>query len=696
MKKLLFTFLAALYCMVMNAQDVTFTAGGIKYNVTGDNTVEVGKNENLSGTVVIPSTVKSDGITYNVTGIGDNAFSFCSAMSSVTIPEGVTSIGASAFKDCWNLNSITIPEGVTSIGASAFESCEVLNSITIPKGVTSIGASVFKDCWNLNSITIPEGVTSIGKYAFDDTGWYNKQEDGPLYLCNYLVGFKGENQPTDIVIKDGTMTIADEAFQFCLNLTSINIPYSVTSIGDWAFPADVLESITVDSENPVYDSRNNCNAIIETATNTLITGCKNTIIPSDVTRIGNNAFRACDELTSVTIPSGVTHIGDYAFLGCWGLTEIYVLATTPPTLGYNAFHKVEKDIPVYVPDVKTYTGWGGFTNLIKNVDLPTAKEEAIADLQTFINKEKIANAPIKEYADCINAATALKYIPSIVNDIKDGISNSDKFTLGEWKYLLDDNDGEYTIVGGSLTFTDKDIYQSDYDFTVTGNLEYTRTFKATGVWQAWFVPFDVTVGKMNQAGMEVAKIAGVLMDGEVPYIAFAKMTDPYAIVNANTPYVVKATESSVNIKLTGPDIRIRKSTSAELEAKRLTVQSSFDTFTFGGNYQPTNGYANEWYALNTSGVFLKMGDGADLVPQRFWMKIDTRTDTPYYTEESGASAKAFINMTVLGDDETTGIESLTPTLSESKGTIYNLQGQRVTSIQKGQVYIMNGKKFLAK
>ena len=250
---------------------------------------------------------------------------------------------------------------------------------------------------------------------------------------------------------------------------------------------------------------------------------------------------------------------------------------------------------------------------------------------------------------------------------------------------------------GNVLFPDKANYQYGYDFTVTGNLEYTRTFKATGVWQAWFVPFDVPVSDMNDAGMEVAEIAGVLMDeNKQPYIAFAKMTNTDAIVKANTPYVVKATESSVSMTLTGPDMCIRKSTSAELEAQRLTVQSSYNTFTFGGNYQPTNGYENEWYALNTSGIFQKMGKDTDLTPQRFWMKIDTRKDTPYYTEESGVSAKAFIGMTVLGDDETTGIESLTPTLSESKGTIYNLQGQRVTSIQSGQVYIMNGKKYLAR
>ena len=560
MKKLLFTFLAVMCCMAMNAQ-TAFEVNGIKYSVTGENTVEVViKDPSYSGTVVIPSAVTYSNITYNVTGIGDGAF------------------------------------------------------------------------------------------------------------------------------------------QFCTNLTSINIPYSVTSIGDWAFPAE-LNSITVDIENSVYDSRYNCNAIIETATNTLIAGCKNTIIPSDVTRIGNDAFRGCLQLTSVTIPSGLTYIGDNAFMNCWGLTEIYVLATTPPTLGYDAFWGVPTGIPVYVPDVETYsyTDWGGFTNLIKNVDLPTAKEEAIADLQTYFNEEKIANAPMEEYESRINAATAVKDIPSIVNNIKAEISNYTKFTLGEWKYLLDDNDGEYTIVGDELTFTDKDLYQSDYDFTVDGSITYIRSFKATGVWQAWFVPFEVTVSDMNAAGMEVAEIAGVLMDEKEPYIAFAKMTDTDAIVKANTPYVVKAKKSSVSMTLTGPDMCIRKSTSTELEAKRLTVQSSYNTFTFGGNYQPTNGYANEWYALNTSGVFQKMGDGANLAPQRFWMTIDTRTDTPYYTDESGAATKEFINFTVWGDDEPTGIETIDNgqwTIDNSQ--LYDLQGQKVTSIQKGQVYIMNGKKFFAK
>ncbi|MDO5829206.1 MAG: leucine-rich repeat domain-containing protein, partial [Methanocorpusculum sp.] len=574
MKKLLFTFLAAMCCMVMNAQ-TAFEVDGIKYSVTSENTVEVVANySNYTGDVVIPSTVTSDGIAYDVTSIGNRAFYFCSNLASVTIPKSVNSIGAEAFIDCVSLASITVAK-----------------------------------------------------------------------------------------------------------------------------------------ENTVYESPDNCNAIIEKSTHTLLWGCKNTVIPNTVTNINRFAFRKHTGLTSITIPESVKSIGDgafqstgltsviigksvetigeNAFKNCQGMTEIDVLATAPPTLGYDAFDIVPKDIPVYVPDVDAYKkiSWGGFTNLIKYVDLPTAKEEAIAGLQTFINEEKIANAPIKEYANSINAATAKKDIPSIVKNIKDGISNSDKFTLGEWKYLLDKNDEKYTIVGGSLTFTDKELYQSGNDFTAN-NLTYSRTFEATDVWQAWFVPFDVPISYMNAAGMKVAEIAGVLMDeNKQPYIAFAKMTNTDdiakmtstdAIVKANTPYVVKATESSVSMTLTGPDIRIRKSTAKELEAQRLTVQSSYNTFTFGGNYQQTNDYANKWYALNTNGIFQKMGEGVELAPQRFWMTIDTRTDTPYYTKESDATAKAFIGMTVLGDDEPTGIESLTPTLSEGNGVIYNLQGQRVT------------------
>ena len=156
---------------------------------------------------------------------------------------------------------------------------EIKDVPTVPESVTSIGGFAFYNCTGLTSITIPESVTSIGKSAFNG----------------------------------------------CTGLTSVTIPNSVTFIGDYAFcRCTGLESIIVGSDNTIYDSRDNCNAIIETATNTLITGCKNTVIPEGVTSIGKSAFFVCTGLTSITIPNSVTSIGDMAFYGCTGLTSITI------------------------------------------------------------------------------------------------------------------------------------------------------------------------------------------------------------------------------------------------------------------------------------------------------------------------------------------------------------------------------------
>ena len=201
---------------------------------------------------------------------------------------------------------------VTSIGNEAFKSCR-LTSVTIPNSVTSIGRSAFENCIGLTAITVPNSVTSIGDYAFSGSGL------------------------TTVDIPNSVTSIGGCAFQWCYFLESVTIPNSVMSIGIYAFSCcEKLESIVVDKENPIYDSRNDCNAIIETATNTLMAGCSKTILPNNITSISDWAFSYCGNLPSVIIPEGVTSIGDYAFLYCSGLTSV-TIPNSVTSIGDDAF-----------------------------------------------------------------------------------------------------------------------------------------------------------------------------------------------------------------------------------------------------------------------------------------------------------------------------------------------------------------------
>ena len=225
------------------------------------------------------------------TSIGNNAFSYCTGLTNVIVPDSVTSIGNEAFYGCNSLTSIVIPDSVTNIDNKAFNNCSGLTSVTIGSGVTSIGESAFQGCSGLTSINIPNSVTSIGNYALE---W-----------CDGL---------TNVIIGSGVTSIGSSVFMGCSSLASI----------------------TVDSNNTVYDSRNNCNAIIETATNTLISGCKNTVILSDITSIGSSAFGNCSGLTSIVIPDSVTNIGGWAFSNCSGLTSV-TIGSSVTSIGECAF-----------------------------------------------------------------------------------------------------------------------------------------------------------------------------------------------------------------------------------------------------------------------------------------------------------------------------------------------------------------------
>ena len=405
-----------------------FQSGDLYYNITSSSepyTVEVGGANSSITTVVIPETVTYESRTYSVTSIGDEAFDHCRSLTSVTIPNSVTSIGDGAFSRCFSLTSVTIPNSVTSIGSEAFRSCSSLTSITIPNSVTSIGDMAFSYCRSLTSVTIPNSVTSIGGSAFyscsslssvtignsvtsigvdafKETEVYNNKsnwKNDVLYISNCLIeakttlsgaytindntqligsrAFANCRSLTSIIIPNSVKGIGNEAFGGCWYITSLTIPNSVTNIGYGITAAcPSLISIVVENGNMIYDSRENCNAIIETTTNLLIAGCQNTIIPNSITGIGDLAFHACFTLTSITIPNSVTSIGREVFVFCESLTTVICKAIEVPKLGSNVF----KDMPLsgatlYVraqslDDYKAADQWKDFGTI-----LPTEEEE---------------------------------------------------------------------------------------------------------------------------------------------------------------------------------------------------------------------------------------------------------------------------------------------------------------------------------
>ena len=307
--------------------DGEFQVGYLKYQASenGNGLTVCELVNNVATKIRIPSQIKYGKYTYEVTSIGNDAFAWCEGLTSITIPNSVTSIGEKAFFYCKSLTSITIPNSVTSIGKGAFSECEGLTSITIPNSVTSIGDDAFNGCKSLTSVTIPNSVTSIGESAF---AWCKALTSITIPNSVTSIGkgaFADCSSLTSITIPNSVTSIGWRAFENCKSLTSVTIPNSVTSIGDEAFAwCGSLTSIVVDEGNIKYDSRENCNAIIETATNTLIQGCNSTVIPNSVTSIGDWAFDGCSSLTSISIPNSVTSIGKEAFNGCSSLKSIKI------------------------------------------------------------------------------------------------------------------------------------------------------------------------------------------------------------------------------------------------------------------------------------------------------------------------------------------------------------------------------------
>ena len=560
--------------------------------------------------------IKKVVITDGVTNIGNYAFYDCDALTSIEIPNSVTSIGEKAFYDCSSLPFVIIPNSVTSIGKAVFEYCSGLTSAVIPNSVTSIGECTFYSCGNLTSVTIPNSVTRIEDEAFGG--------------CESL---------TSVEIPNSVTSIGEKAFYSCETLTSIEIPNSVTSIGDEAFfGCSVLTSITVEKGNTKYDSRDNCNAIIETSSNKLIRGCKNTVIPTSVTSIGDYAFSLCASLPSIEIPNSVTSIEKYAFLGCVALTSVEI-PNSVTRIEYGAFWNCP-----YLTSI-TFKG-----------NTPPEFEK---DVFKYVYKSFTVYVPansIEAYKGAFEGS---------------GVSN---IQANPKQVFLNDN-GSYT-------------QKSQID---DAEVSYTRNY--SGDWEAIYLPFSLKYEDWKD-DFEVARINGIRQYDDYNIgsinrteLEFVKMTNDDSVIYPNTPYLIKAKTPGEKT------LSVENTTLYESKANSIECSTTTELFTFIGTYKVMNfsgiGAYHNCYVLGSTGRNIIEGK-TFLPPYRWFMKMDER-ESVYGIKNNTAKE---ISIRVVGE-ETTGIANIQHTSPNTQ--TYDLNGRRVNENNlKPGMYVKNGKKFVVK
>ena len=350
--------------------------------------------------VEIPQAV--DGIT--VTKIQPFAFWKCENLEKIIFSEGLTSIDECAFNNCISLKTVFLPSSLEWIGIGCFSGCKELTDINFPEGMIGIERDAFSGCTALKQIFIPSSVEYIGgdQYSECSNPFLECKnlnsiivaEDNPIYdsrnNCNAIV--KTENNQIvlgceNTIIPEDIESIGEYAFSDCINLSNLYIPASVTEIKASAFRGcGGLKNINVAENNPVYDSRNNCNAIIDTGKMELIVGGNISKIPSGISSIAYGAFCECKDLKSIEIPKSVTYIDSAAFQGCSGIEHLTVESgNSKYDSRGNCNAIIEKESNVLIFGCKTTNildgveiiGKGAFKNCseLENVVIPDSVKE---------------------------------------------------------------------------------------------------------------------------------------------------------------------------------------------------------------------------------------------------------------------------------------------------------------------------------
>ena len=374
--------------------------GDYRYTVLEDGTAEITKYKGKAENLVITDMLSG----IKVTQIRERAFSNCSSLTSVTVPDSVRNMGANPFEGCilltkirvspdhpyyatidgvlyekatkklvcypcaFKAQSFMIPQGIVTIGDSAFYGCTSLTSVTIPDSVTTIGTAAFYNCSNLAGVKIPKSVTTIGDKAFynaEGDYHYTVLEDGTAKIVKY--SGKEENLFIADTLNGRCVTaIGDGAFSYCTNLKSVIIPDSIREMD--ANPFDrcfTLTKIQLSPDHPYYATIDG--VLYEKATKKLVCypcafKAQSFVIPQGILAIGAAAFTCIFNLESITIPDSVTTIGIAAFLGC-GLSNV-TIPDSVTTIEAAAFYSCSNLRSVTIPDSVTYIGKEAFGHIV--------------------------------------------------------------------------------------------------------------------------------------------------------------------------------------------------------------------------------------------------------------------------------------------------------------------------------------------
>ena len=469
--------------------------------------------------------------------------------------------------------------------------------------------------------------------------------------------FRGCTALTSLLLPLSLTSIGEHAIRDCSNLVSASIPSSVTSIGEWAFYG--------------------CSRLLWAS------------IPSSVTKIESFTFAYCSNLTSIDIPSSVTSIGTAAFMSCTGLNSVVIPSSVTSYISGSAFRYCSSLTSVTIEgspniDTNVFSDCSNLTTITLNGGRVNSKAFANCPelLDVFCKSE---NPPSVMNSDAFEGS----YIENVTLHVPAaciGKYAADEFWGNSFRKIVTIESIEHP---SSIALTDQETF-GGYPVNVDmEKITYSRIYKNTN-WQAWYVPFDVTLTSDVLSQFSFAKFAGTYTEDDGTFfISVARMREG-DVVKANTPYLVQA-------KTAGTEAQVLTLTDATLYAaqeKGFSMNSAEKTVTIQGIYntKTATDEDHEWYAFG-GGKYIKASVGQTLSPYRFYMTITEREDNPYASTPNPTEVK----IKVLGEDAD-GID-LTPVLSQGEGetNVYDLSGRRIEKEKatKG-IYIINGKKVFVR